>query len=118
MNRTVLTETRSQQALQSYLDGLLRDAAIELADSVSQDEFKAAVLEQQLRDIRQSQPPRLEIVPSAPPVAVAETVPSPLVVAEAVAAPAAPEPVVEVLVAPPPASEPLEVPAQAHPGWG
>ena len=60
MNRTVLTETRSQQALQSYLDGLLQDAAIELADSVSQDEFKAAVLGQ-LRDIRQSQPPRLEI---------------------------------------------------------
>ncbi len=120
MNRTVLTETRSQQALQSYLDGLLQDAAIELADSVSQDEFKAAVLEEQLRDIRQSQPPRLEIVPSALPVAVAETVPvaPPLVVAEAVAAPAAPEPVVEVLVAPPPASEPLEVPAQAHPGWG
>ncbi len=120
MNRTVLTETRSQQALQSYLDGLLQDAAIELADSVSQDEFKAAVLEEQLRDIRQNQPPRLEIVPSAPPVAVAETVPvaPPLVVAEAVAAPAAPEPVVEVLVAPPPASEPLEVPAQAHPGWG
>ncbi|MBK3807362.1 CheW domain-containing protein [Stutzerimonas stutzeri] len=120
MNRTVLTETRSQQALQSYLDGLLQDAAIELADSVSQDEFKAAVLEEQLRDIRQSQPPRLEIVPSALPVAVPETVPvaPPLVVAEAVAAPAAPEPVVEVLVAPPPASEPLEVPAQAHPGWG
>jgi len=120
MNRTVLTETRSQQALQSYLDGLLQDAAIELADSVSQDEFKAAVLEEQLRDIRQSQPPRLEIVPSALPVAVPETVPvaPPLVVAEAVAAPAAPEPVVEVLVTPPPASEPLEVPAQAHPGWG
>ena len=120
MNRTVLTETRSQQALQSYLDGLLQDAAIELADSVSQDEFKAAVLEEQLRDIRQSQPPRPEIVPSALPVAVPETVPvaPPLVVAEAVAAPAAPEPVVEVLVAPPPASEPLEVPAQAHPGWG
>ncbi|HAO76109.1 chemotaxis protein CheW [Pseudomonas stutzeri] len=120
MNRTVLTETRSQQALQSYLDGLLQDAAIELADSVSHDEFKAAVLEEQLRDIRQSQPPRLEIVPSVPPVAVPETAPvAPTqVVAEAVAAPAAPEPVVEVLVAPPPASEPLEVPAQAHPGWG
>ncbi len=120
MNRTVLTETRSQQALQSYLDGLLQDAAIELADSVSQDEFKAAVLEEQLRDIRQSQTPRLEIVPSAPPVAFPETAPvaPPLVVAEAVASPAAPEPVVEVLVAPPPASDPLEVPAQAHPGWG
>ena len=52
MSRTVLTETRSQQALQSYLDGLLQDAAIELADSVSQDEFQAAVLEEQLRDAR------------------------------------------------------------------
>jgi len=49
MSRTVLTETRSQLALQSYLDGLLQEAAIELADSVSQDEFQAAVLEEQLR---------------------------------------------------------------------
>ncbi|HAQ74222.1 MAG TPA: chemotaxis protein CheW, partial [Pseudomonas sp.] len=62
MSRTVLTETRSQQALQSYLDALLQDAAIELAvDSVSQDEFQAAVLEEQLRDTR-------VVVPQAEPV--------------------------------------------------
>ena len=30
MNRTVLTETRSQQALQSYLDGLLQLSLIHI----------------------------------------------------------------------------------------
>lgn len=110
MSRTVLTETRSQQALQSYLDGLLQDAAIELADSVSQDEFQAAVLEEQLRDTRQSQPPRLEIVPPAPPP-VAE---APLTM------PSVPtlEPVVELEVAPQLPSEPVGAVPDAHPGWG
>ena len=78
MSRTVLTETRSQQALQSYLDGLLQDAAIELADSVSQDEFQAAVLEEQLRDTRQNQPPRLEIVQPTPLVVDAPVVEVPV----------------------------------------
>jgi len=110
MSRTVLTETRSQQALQSYLDGLLQDAAIELADSVSQDEFQAAVLEEQLRDTRQSQPPRLEIVQPAPP----------LVVEAPLTMPSVPtlEPVVELEVAPQRRSEPVEAVSDAHPGWG
>ncbi len=110
MSRTVLTETRSQQALQSYLDGLLQDAAIELADSVSQDEFQAAVLEEQLRDTRQSQPPRLEIVQPAPP----------LVVEAPLTMPSVPtlEPVVELEVAPQRPSEPVEAVSDAHPGWG
>jgi len=52
MSRTLLTATRPQQALQSYLDALLQDAAQELeqADSVDADEFYAAVLEEQRRD--------------------------------------------------------------------
>ncbi len=50
MSRTLLKENRSQQALQSYLDELLLDASLELADAVSHDEFQAAVLEEQLRD--------------------------------------------------------------------
>nr|WP_298139857.1 chemotaxis protein CheW [uncultured Pseudomonas sp.] len=52
MSRIVATATRHQLALQSYLDGLLQEAAIELADSVSMDEFEAAVLEEQVRDAR------------------------------------------------------------------
>jgi len=110
MSRTVLTETRSQQALQSYLDGLLQDAAIELADSVSQDEFQAAVLEEQLRDTRQSQPPRLEIVQPAPPPVVEAPLTMPSVPAL--------EPVVELEVAPPLPSEPVGAVPDAHPGWG
>ena len=106
MSRTVLTETRSQLALQSYLDGLLQDAAIELADSVSQDEFQAAVLEEQLRDIRLSQPPRLEIVQPAPPVPAEPVVTM------------TPEPVVELDVAPQLPSEPVVVETDNHPGWG
>ncbi len=110
MSRIVLTETRSQLALQSYLDGLLQDAAIELADSVSQDEFQAAVLEEQLRDTRNNQPPRLEIVPSAPaPVADAPAPPPPVLTLE---------PVVELEVAPQLSSEPVETAPEAHPGWG
>lgn len=50
MSRTVLKENRSQQTLQSYLDALLQDAVMELGDSVSHDEFHAAVLEEQQRD--------------------------------------------------------------------
>lgn len=54
MSRPLFTATRSQLALQSYLDGLLQEAAIELADADSStlDEFEAAVLEEQVRDAR------------------------------------------------------------------
>lgn len=52
MSRPVGTTTRSQLALQSYLDGLLQEAAVEFADSISLDEFEAAVLEEQVRDAR------------------------------------------------------------------
>lgn len=62
MSRPLATATRPQLALQSYLDGLLQDAASELADSleaddfsadsISLDEFEAAVLEEQVRDAR------------------------------------------------------------------
>lgn len=49
MSRPVATATRPQLALQSYLDSLLQEAAVELAES-SLDEFEAAVLEEQVRD--------------------------------------------------------------------
>lgn len=115
MSRTVLTETRSQQALQSYLDALLQDAAIELAvDSVSQDEFQAAVLEEQLRDTRAAVIPQAESVQSAV-VESATVVPMPMPVP--VPVPVRAEPVVELEVAPEPAGPrvPLE---QGQPEWG
>ncbi|MDT4830631.1 CheW-like domain protein [compost metagenome] len=79
MSRAVATATRPQLALQSYLDGLLQEAASELAESVSLEEFEAAVLEEQVRDAR------LE-VGVAPPVAavpvIAPVAPPARVVAE------------------------------------
>ena len=52
MSRTATVAIRPQQALQSYLDALLQEAAVELEESVEFDEFEAAVLEEQVRDAR------------------------------------------------------------------
>lgn len=49
MSRPLVTGTRPQLALQSYLDSLLQDAAVEFAESITLDEFEAAVLEEQVR---------------------------------------------------------------------
>lgn len=92
MSRTLATATRSQLALQTYLDGLLQEAAAELEMSVSLEEFESAVLEEQVRDARLAVP-----VPAAP--VVAPRAPVALVVA----------PVVEVQ-APPPVAAPVDVP--------
>ncbi len=72
MSRTVLKESRSQQTLQSYLDALLQDAVMELTESVSHDEFQAAVLEEQQRDTQRVVPLRQVAVPDI----VAEPVPA------------------------------------------
>ncbi len=52
MSRSIVTTSRPQLALQSYLDALLQEAAAELAASVELDEFEAAVMEEQVRDAR------------------------------------------------------------------
>ncbi|MGQ7958403.1 CheW domain-containing protein [Pseudomonas sp. SP16.1] len=98
MSRTLATGTRSQLALQTYLDGLLQEAAAELEMSVSLEEFESAVLEEQVRDARQAAP-----AVAAPAPVVAPLAPVALVVA----------PVVEVQ-APPPVAAPLQAP-QAQP---
>lgn len=90
MSRSVTTATRPQLALQSYLDGLLQEAAAELADSVSLDEFETAVLEEQVRDARLLAPREVEVKVEVPPVVVPEV---PL-----------PAPVAAVAVEPPPAA--------------
>lgn len=62
MSRSAATSTRSQLALQSYLDGLLQEATLETEpeeereSSAAIDEFRAAVLEEQVRDARQPLP--------------------------------------------------------------
>lgn len=90
MSRTLLKESRSQQTLQSYLDALLQDAVMELTESVSQDEFQAAVLEEQQRDVQRVIPllrqvglpePAPSLVPAyAEPLALVDLQPELLVV--------------------------------------
>ncbi|MBS7724790.1 chemotaxis protein CheW [Pseudomonas lalucatii] len=72
MNRPLATATRPQLALQSYLDGLLQEAAVELAESSGLDEFQAAVLEEQVRDARLPSPPPLSLVETPPSAPVGE----------------------------------------------
>ena len=99
MSRTVTTATRPQLALQSYLDALLQEAAAELADSVSLDEFQSAVLEEQVRDARLLAPREVEVQVEVRPVV------EPLVVAPVLAPEVSlPEPVAAVAVEPPPAA--------------
>jgi purine-binding chemotaxis protein CheW len=79
--------------LQSYLDGLLQEAAAELADSVGLDEFEAAVLEEQVRDARatpQAIASPLPAVPAPRPLPTVE-IPAAQPVAEAVVAEAVPQ---------------------------
>lgn len=108
MSRPLVTATRSQLALQSYLDGLLQEAAVELADSVGLDEFEAAVLEEQVRDARAT--PQAVASP-----ALAEQPPQPLVL------PIVEMPVAEVVVpqshAEPAPPQTLGVLADGRPEW-
>ena len=114
MSRPLATATRPQLALQSYLDGLLQDAANELADSleandfsvdsISLDEFEAAVLEEQVRDARiiAQVPVAKPVIELAPRPLVLPTIEMPLPAVET------PEPV-PVVVAENPVSEAAQV---------
>ncbi|MBO2929960.1 CheW domain-containing protein [Metapseudomonas otitidis] len=138
MSRTLATTTRPQLALQSYLDSLLQEAAIELADSVSLEEFEAAVLEEQVRDARLNQArPVLAAAPEvAPRVVRAAPVAVQLedrpvrqlapVIAEPVLVPAIPEPEPELALVEPVAElqvvsveprEPLPPSFEGRPQW-
>jgi len=114
MSRNLATATRSQLALQSYLDGLLQEAAAELEMSVSLDEFEAAVLEEQVRDAR--------LVEPVAPVALATVVEPQVEVALVELRAPTQTPVIDE--APPalaPAAEPLPQPAallaDGRPAW-
>ncbi|QKE63092.1 chemotaxis protein CheW [Aquipseudomonas campi] len=92
MSRTVATATRPQQALQSYLDALLQEAAAELEQSITLDEFEAAVIEEQVRDARLTPHPVLA-APVERPLALAEA--RPLVLPTIELPPAVNVPVIE-----------------------
>ncbi|MVW76235.1 CheW domain-containing protein [Pseudomonas xionganensis] len=125
MSRSPVIATRSQQALQSYLDGLLQEAASELAESISLDEFEAAVLEEQVRD---SRPLRAASPPIARPLAEAEvrpltlttlSMPQPLpevasVVEPVALVPTPAEPEVELAPTPPVQAKPA---TEGRPAW-
>ncbi|MFG0583227.1 CheW domain-containing protein [Pseudomonas sp. zjy_9] len=121
MSRNLATATRSQLALQSYLDGLLQEAVAELEESVSLDEFEAAVLEEQVRDARLLEPVSVIAVAEAP-------APAPVQAAVLVEAPPVelrvpvPAPVIEE--APPAldldleaAAQPVGLLADGRPAW-
>lgn len=104
MSRSTATANRPQLALQSYLDGLLQDAAIELEQTLEEstlDDFEAAVLEEQVRDAQltpRAEAPALSLVQPAaaevPSEPLAEVV-APLIV-EPIPMPPVVEPVAEV----------------------
>lgn len=112
MSRSTATATRPQLALQSYLDGLLQDAAIELEQALEDstlDDFEAAVLEEQVRDAQlapRAEAPALTLVQPA----VAEVVSEPVV---EVAAPVA-EAVAPLVVEPIPMPPVVEPVADVH----
>lgn len=132
MSRPLATATRPQLALQSYLDALLQEASVELAESISREEFEAAVLEEQVRDARLTRvlaetplaAPELTVAPVIAPVEV-EFAPEPqwepelLVPTVPVAEPvqARVEPLVELSA---PGFQSQDIPALAggRPAWG
>jgi purine-binding chemotaxis protein CheW len=122
LSTRVVTLSAPQQALQSYLDELLQDAALELEQSqVSEDDFQAAVREEQQRDRQAPQRPTaveekvvvpaeaLVVAPVAVPVAAPVTpavsvapsvTPATVETAPPVAAPVAKAPVAKAPVMP------------------
>ncbi|MND72111.1 CheW-like domain protein [compost metagenome] len=126
MSRPLATATRPQLALQSYLDALLHEASVELAESISREEFEAAVLEEQVRDARLTRvlaetplaAPELCVAPVIAPVEVEFEPELPLPTAP-VAEPvqARVEPLVELSA---PGAQLLDTPALAggRPAWG
>ncbi len=128
MNRPQRLNTRSQLALQSYLDALLQDAASELeaaetteavpvmsspatsaVGDAGLDDFAAAVLEEEVRDARRQPQPLAQVVPLAERMAaplkselgLPSLLPSLLPVAEPPVVVEAAPAVVELVVEPP-----------------
>ncbi|SDI52621.1 purine-binding chemotaxis protein CheW [Pseudomonas flavescens] len=120
MSRSTAIATRPQLALQSYLDGLLQDAAVELEQELSEsslDEFEAAVREEQIRDARLA--PRGEVrlpaLPREAEIVVAPVVEAPPAISvEPISMPPLVEPLAEVYR---PAAQIASVLADGRPDW-
>ena len=108
MSRSVATATRPQLALQSYLDSLLQEAALELADSTGLDEFEAAVLEEKVRDARQ-----VPVAPQQSEMLAVVAMPLP----ELEAPPILIEPLAEVHLAAPQANLTAKLNLDGRPEW-
>ncbi|MBP7823817.1 MAG: chemotaxis protein CheW [Pseudomonas sp.] len=113
MNRVPVTATRPQLALQSYLDALLQEAAVEL-EQAELDEFQAAVLEEQVRDARLL----ASAAPLAEPVARIDLPVAPVELPAEPPPAALAEPLVEAAVEAPavPPHNPLSL--EGRPSWG
>lgn len=120
MSRNLATATRSQLALQSYLDGLLQEAAAELEMSVSLDEFEAAVLEEQVRDARLVEPGAPTVAPVAFATVVEPQVKAPVAPVELLAparTPVIEEAPPEVAILAELAPQPAALLADGRPTW-
>ncbi|MHA6494517.1 CheW domain-containing protein [Pseudomonas borbori] len=118
MSRIVATASRPQLALQSYLDSLLQEAAVELADSISIDEFEAAVREEQARDARVTMPVAAPVMVQTTVVAEAKAKVLPTIELRMPEVPAVVEvPVAQVEVALVPTPEPSRQPLEGRPAW-
>ncbi|MFV9654476.1 chemotaxis protein CheW [Pseudomonas sp. NY15366] len=120
MSRNLATATRSQLALQSYLDGLLQEAAAELEMSVSLDEFEAAVLEEQVRDARLVEPVASTVAPVALATVVEPQVQAPVAPVELLAparVPVIEEVPPEVATLAEPVPQPAALLADGRPAW-
>ncbi|NQD95671.1 CheW domain-containing protein, partial [Pseudomonas sp. CrR25] len=93
-----------------YLDSLLQDAAVELAESVGLDEFEAAVLEEQVRDARLAPVAPLAVLAEVPSVDVS---PAPLVEARPVLI----EPLAEVHRPAVQSAPPAQLQLEGRPEW-
>ncbi|WP_252273123.1 CheW domain-containing protein [Pseudomonas subflava] len=124
MSRISTAAVRPQQALQSYLDALLQEAAVDLEESISLDEFEAAVIEEQVRDARREEAKPVLVRPLALAEAKPQVLPTielrlpevaPLIEVE-VEAPVVVEPVVaeQIEQAPVPAAAPS---LDGRPDW-
>ncbi|HBX54483.1 CheW domain-containing protein [Pseudomonas sp. UBA2684] len=114
MSRPVATATRSQLALQSYLDGLLQEAAVELATSTSLDEFEAAVLEEQVRDAHPPSIAPAQLLTEPQSLVLPTLVP---VLPEVETPPLLIEPLAEVHLPAPPATLNPKLQLQGRPEW-
>ncbi|MDQ0741527.1 CheW domain-containing protein [Pseudomonas sp. W4I3] len=115
MNRPLEFKTRTQLALESYLDALLQDATAEelpepilllepvVEPQTSLDEFQLAVLEEQARDAHVEAAP--VVVPVVVPITPDVVVPVPRVI----------EPIVQVHL--PPSITPPPVSGDGRPSW-